>query len=117
MVALVLESRIDSSKFTESWIDDSVKSPTEGGYINVRRRYTRGPLKTFTVGWSDLRPGELSSLLSFYDTHRTDAIFQFTHPITAAVYDVRFENPITPRYIGRGGFQFWTVDSVTLVEA
>lgn len=117
MVAMVLQNRQDSSLFEESFVDEALKSPQEGGYIITRRRYTRGPLRRFKTGFSDLSNTEKDSLMTFYQTHTTVVIFQWTHPVSAVQYDVRFENPIAPRYIGAGAFRFWQVTDISLVEA
>lgn len=103
--------------FSEGHIDNALKSSTDGGYVLSRPRYTRSPLRKFTTGFSDLTEAEKESLLTFFNTYGTYQIFQYTHPITAVQYDVRFEAPPLPKYIGRGGFHFWVVSNIVLVEA
>lgn len=117
MVAMVLQDRQDSVYFDETYIDSTLKSPLEGGYTHTRRRYTRGPLRHFKTGFTDLSDAEKTSLMTFYDSHRTDQIFQWTHPITLVEYDVRFESPINPRYSGRGGYHRWMLTDIVLIEA
>lgn len=117
MVDMVLQSRQDSSAFNESYIDSTIRTSLEGGYTHTRRRYTRGPLRRFTTGFVDLSDTEKDSLMTFYDAHRTDQIFQWDHPVTAVEYDVRFETPLQPTYAGRGGYHRWSVGSIALIEA
>lgn len=116
MVAMVLQSRQDSAQFSESSLDDTIKGETDGGYTLTRRRSTRAPRKIFKTGFTDLSDEEKLSLESFYATHTTHQIFEWTHPVTLVQYSVRFEAPIVPNYHGALGYHRWDVQSISIVQ-
>lgn len=117
MATLSIEGRQDSKLFAESRAQgDSIVAEMEGGYKTTRPRHTRGPLKTFKFGFSDLSNAEKETLMAFYDAHSTHTIWQFTHPVSLTVYNVRFDTPIAPKYKGRGGFHFWECPAIAISE-
>lgn len=112
MANLALEDKIDANLFNEAYIDNTIRSNTDGGYELTRKRFTRPQLRRFKIGWTDLSDADYSTLKTFYDSVETHSIFQFTHPTTAVVYNVRFESPIEPKYMGAGLFFRWNVNAI-----
>ena len=115
MAYLALQENIDAAAFREMYIDNAIRSNTEGGYVKTRPRHTRGQLKKFQITWTDVSDADKEVIQSFFETVYTYSELEFTHPTEALDYSVRFEAPPDFKYIGAGTNYRWTITAV-LVE-
>lgn len=115
MAYLALQDKLDAASFSEDYIDNAVKSNTEGGYEKTRPRHTRGALKRFQLLWTDLSDEDKETIQGFFETVYTYSELEFTHPTEAIDYSVRFENPPSFKYVGHGTSYRWTI-TATLKE-
>lgn len=76
----------------QDFVDNSIKSPADAGYVLARPRFTRtlrkwGPIQLICT------ETDKGTFETFYLTVGTSTIFDWTHPLTDVVYQVRFSNP------------------------
>lgn len=101
---------------TEQAIDDTISSSAEAGYVTTRPRFTRVrqtiPVK-MTISASDK-----VTLQAFDASVRGSVIFNWTHPISSNVMQVRFKSDDRPLFtpIGTASNRHYEV-SFTLEEA
>lgn len=112
-----LEGEEDSSKFSITREDPTVRTNTDGGYIYTRPRYTRTPSRTFTTGFTFVTEEQRQILEAFWNAQRggSDA-FTYTLPTTGVESIVRFKGPYRERYVGIGPNFRWNIEDVTLEE-
>jgi phage-related protein len=93
----------DAQACPEAPIDDTLSSKSEGGYTNTRPRNTRQRRKFGPVKYM-LTAAEWASLQTFDSQVGGWSIFNWTHPVTGTVHQVRFtERPQTdPINTGNG---------------
>jgi hypothetical protein len=117
-----LSTGIDSSTFEQTIPEDpTASSESEGGYVITRPRFTRIPRKTFNFSFTDVSEADRVAFLDvFYaQTVLCSALnFNWTHPVTGIVHDVRFKSGSIPRatYRGKGTNYRWDISGITLVE-
>jgi hypothetical protein len=91
--------------------DQSMKTPTDGGYVISRPKHTRKPRRSFKTGFTKLRVEDRELLEDFYESVRGGSvIFDWTDPSTKKVHQVRFEGTLSFKYSGAGRLQFWNVE-------
>ncbi|MCK4522084.1 MAG: hypothetical protein KAU20_05905 [Nanoarchaeota archaeon] len=73
----------------------TLKSPAEDGYVISRAAWTKAR-KTFTIKYNDMSTTDYNTLLSFFTVNAKGGteIFNWTHPITSVIYEVRFKEDI-----------------------
>lgn len=112
-----LNNRINSATFKEDLEDQGMRKETEGGYTITRPRHTRTPRKTFTFGLTHVTDFDRVILDSFWaSVYGTSDSFNFTHPVTAQVYVVRFVQQYQIEYRGAGTNYRWDVTNIKLEE-
>lgn len=87
--------------FSESSIKDTIKgNQSEAGYITTRPRYTRNK-KSFKIYYNNVKNEVFNTLLTFFEDSAIGGAvsFNFSHPITEVVYNVRFDEDIFTREI------------------
>lgn len=105
----------DSSKFSVSIEDNTVRSEMEGGYEFTRPRTTRAPRKEFTTGFTHISESDRALLESFYLAQRAGASsFTYTDFTTSTEYTVRFVGEMKFKYVGQGVAKLWDVDGIKL---
>ncbi len=77
-----------------------VKTPFEAGYKHSRAAATVSKM-TFTIGWPSMLRTDYDLLVTFFETYQGSS-FNFTHPITDAVYVVSFVDNQLPEAIPIG---------------
>jgi phage-related protein len=116
----ILSNDFDAASFTEASENPSVAGgDTEGGYEISRARHTRRPRRTWTFRFGDITEAERVILQNFWDARFGGAgAFNWTHPITAVVYNVRFEKQSTLEFsrTGYGTNHRWDTGTITLKE-
>jgi phage-related protein len=115
-----LSKDFDATSFEES-SENTVIQPanTEGGYTLTRPKFTRRPRRTFMFKHVDLTETERVSLQNFWDTHKGGSLaFNWTHPVTATVYNVRFDPQMVMKFsrTGYGTNHRYDTDTITLKE-
>ncbi|MCR9222928.1 MAG: hypothetical protein NXH70_02565 [Hyphomonas sp.] len=91
----------------------------EGGYVYTRPRHTRRPRRTFEFKFVDISEIERVSLEDFWDNHFGGSVaFNWTHPITSVVYNVRFDPQMELEFprSGYGTNHRWDTGIITLKE-
>lgn len=78
----------------ESEEDIAIKSKFEAGYQAARARNTN-PRKNFKINYTMLSLADKTSLKNHWDSVKNITPFDWTHPVTATVYTVRFQSPFT----------------------
>jgi phage-related protein len=116
----ILTNNFDAGSFKESSENPAVAGgDTEGGYDISRARHTRRPRRTFTFQFADISEAERVILQNFWDARLGGSgAFNWTHPITAVVYNVRFDRQMTMDF-SRSGYGFnhrWDSSTITLKE-
>jgi hypothetical protein len=107
----------DSRFYEVSREDPALKTEMEGGYVVSRAKHTRRPRRKFKTGYSSIGNADRAILEAFYDQVRGgSAIFDWKDPIEQVVYQVRFSQALTFKYVGIGEAQLWDV-SVELEQA
>lgn len=116
MDIMPLQHRQDSEKFGQGFVDNTVKSESESGYVHTRPRTTRKVLRTIKTGFTELSQAEADEFDTFYQAHGTFQSFDYTHPTKGGVIKVRFQSPIEFHYVGKGGNHKYTIDQMVLIE-
>ncbi len=101
----------DSTLFTEQLENQAVTTGSDNGYIYVRPRHSRKAKRIFTTGFSDLTQTQKVELEAFY-TDRLGGVeaFEYLHPVTKELINVRFDKDLPFRYMGQGGNHYWSVE-------
>jgi hypothetical protein len=100
----------DSTQFVIKVEDVALKTELEGGYVASRARHTRTPRKTFSTGYKGISDADRQTLLTFYNTvGGGSVIFDWTDPVDAITYQVRFTSELEFRYAGVGTTKLWDV--------
>jgi len=91
-----LSRGIDLNSFTEEpAVDPTLRSESENGKVISRARFTRIPLK-WGFGYRYLLAADKTLLDALQTTVNVGAAsFNWTHPITSTIYEVRLLAPIT----------------------
>lgn len=112
-----LADKQDSSKFSMSTEDTTLRSKMEGGYVYTRSKHTRAPRKTFKTGFTALTQENKEILEQFcLDVRGGVDIFNWTNPTDLKTYKVRFSKPLDYKYAGYGTTFLWDVSSIELEE-
>lgn len=115
-----LSRDFDSTSFQEESENTVIQpSNTEGGYTLTRPKHTRRPRRTFMFKHVDLTEAERVTLQNFWDTHKGGSLaFNWTHPVTLVVYNVRFDSQMRIRFsrTGYGTNHRYDTDTITLKE-
>jgi phage-related protein len=116
----IISKDFDASSYKESSENPAVASgDTEGGYVYTRPRHTRRPRKTFQFKFVDISETERETIQDFWDARRGGSgAFNWTHPITAVIYNVRFD-PETELEFERSGYannHRWDSSTIILKE-
>lgn len=101
---------------TEQAIDDTISSSSEAGYVSTRPRFTR-VRNTIPVQMM-IDANDKIALQEFDATVRGSVIFNWTHPISSTVLQVRFRSDARPEFkpVGTASNRHYEV-SFTLEEA
>lgn len=77
--------------FTEDFQQNVIESKMDGGYKATRPRNTRTP-GIWSVPYKSLSDSDYQMLMDFYrnQTYSGAEMFQWTHPVFATTYIVRF---------------------------
>jgi hypothetical protein len=104
-------TKAQDSKFYEIAQEDvTMKTAMDGGYVVSRAKHTRKPRRSFKTGFSGILNPDRVRLMDFYDlVHGGSVIFDWTDPIEHVVYQVRFDGPMSFKYVGIGSSQLWDV--------
>lgn len=109
--------REDSAKFNFTFVDNTIRSETDGGYVFTRPRNTRPSLRIFNTGFTDMSQEQKNAIETFVISKRVGAVpFTYTDPTSGVEYTVRFKAPPRFTYSGVGGTHRWSAD-VQLEEA
>jgi len=76
------------STITERLQKNQIKTDFSAGYVLSRPKWTRSR-KTFELSWPTMIDADKQTLQTFFNDNLGDT-FTWTHPLTAAVYTVRF---------------------------
>ena len=92
-IALNWPSSIGAPEFplTETFEDAVIRSTMEDGTIKTRPRFTRNRV-TYELTWSSMPDEQKRDLESFFrfETKNGSKIFNWTHPVSGNVIEVRF---------------------------
>lgn len=114
----VLSDKPDSKHYNMKKEDPAAKNKMEGGYVTSRPKFTRKPRRTFTIGYSTLRPADMKALEDFWDEVKgSSSKFTWLNQMTGESIVVRFTAYWDARYVGKGLFKAWDVSGIILVEA
>lgn len=81
----------DSSKYREGMTaGGTVSKKMEGGYNRTRRRYTRRPARTFSVGFTYLSEQDRVTLKAHFERVGSHSEFEWTHPTTGEIIACRY---------------------------
>lgn len=85
-----------SYPLNEQFENNVIRSVMEDGTVKTRLRYTRNR-KTFSLTWSSMSEGDKILLENFYlNTTRSGCLsFNWEHPLSHTVFQVRFTEPPT----------------------
>lgn len=110
----------DATSFKESSENPVIPpSSTEGGYTITRPRFTRRPRRTFMFRHLGISEADRLTLQNFWDDHYGGSLaFNWTHPVTSVVYNVRFDPQMTMDFdrIGFGTNHRYDTGTITLKE-
>lgn len=117
MLQLPLQDKQNSAKFTEETDNPAKETTTDGGYTYTRPQYTRRPRKTWVIGFTNLTEEERVILSNFFDQVKGGSnAFEWTHPVTKQIHNVRFKGTIQFIYRGAGTTYRWDTSNITLRE-
>lgn len=115
-----LSKGFDATAFKMSYENPAVQEgETEGGYVITRARHTRRPRRYFTIRFLDITEADRLLLEDFWDDHRGGSVgFNWTNPITAAVFNVRFDSGASLEFsrTGYGTNHRYDTSEITLKE-
>jgi len=104
-----MDKEQDSKFYTVKQEDKSLKTEMDGGYVVSRAKHTRKPRKTWTTGYTGIGNADKQRLMDFYDEVNGSVIFDWTDPVSKAVFQVRFTSQPEFKYTGLGVAQLWDV--------
>lgn len=91
--------------------DNLLRSPTDGGYVITRSKYTRARTTTMKFRWQYMTDAEYTSLTDFYRTTTVNGSLSFKFNFATASltkqYTVQFAAPPKTNYVGMG---LWEVE-------
>ena len=106
--ALPSGKNMDSSKFSFSRADPGMRSEMEGGYAVTRSRFTRTPVKTFKVGFTNITEADKEAIDAHWVAARgTSRAFTWTNVSDGITYNVRFKGTVEFTYRGAKTTHFW----------
>lgn len=82
-----------------------IRTPSEAGFVITRRRFTYVP-KVFSFSYWPLSESDYAVLSEFVDDVGTTQSFEWAHPLTDEIYEVRFLK--RPKFVYRG--VHWATD-------
>lgn len=76
----------------------TIKSESQAGWVTTRARNTRSKEK-FNVKYTDMSETDHATLKAFFEDDACGAveIFNWTHPVSSTVYEVRFKDDVLSR--------------------
>ena len=107
----------DSTKFSKTPKDKTVKGEMEGGYTHARPRTTRANRMEYTTGFSSLTQQQCDDLMDFYEKVGGYTPFLWKVPVMSAMVKVRFDAPPRASYAGVGTHVRYDVGEIKLSEA
>ncbi len=111
---------LDASTFQETSENTAVSGgDTEGGYVYTRARHTRRPRRSFMFSFTDISDNDKSTLQTFWDDRQGGSgAFNWTHPVSSTVYNVRFDIEMELEFerAGYGNNHRWNSSTITLKE-
>lgn len=107
-------ARQQDAKYYEFDLEDvAMKTEMEGGYVVSRPKHTRKPRRTFTSGLTCILDADRAALEDFYELVKGGSVvFDWTDPIDAKVYQVRFAEKLKIKYTGVSTAHRWDVTFV-----
>jgi len=92
----------------EQYYKPRIKTESEGNYVHIRDRATRGR-HIFTLSWERISESEYLSIKSFFDKYSGSA-FYWTHDVTNTTYTVIFaDDIIESKFVQPHGYRSVTV--------
>lgn len=87
--------------YPEQWEDPTIRSESEGGYVQTRRRHTRDR-RTWTLTWSCMSSTDYATLVTFYrgDAGAGASIFDWAAITDNGTVAVRFKGGLKASYHG-----------------
>lgn len=112
---------LDAATFSETQEDPAIQAAKmEGGYVLSRPRFTRRPRRMFSFNFDYMSDADKLTLQTFWNTvYGSSNMFNWTHPGTGEVINVRFDSGMQNiKYdrIGFGPTSYWKTGIVTLTE-
>lgn len=101
------------TSFSEEKEDTTIKSKSEAGYVQTRRRFTRERM-TFKVGYELLPNADKVSLFNHIDSvFGGVSTFTYVHPVSGVTYTVRYnKRPEAPVSHYDGTEYLWSTSFV-----
>lgn len=106
----------DSSKYSVELDDNTMSQDLEGGYTATRKRTTRKPRRTWTIGYTHITDADKNALVAFYEQNVSAVIFTWLNIEDGQTYNVRFVGKMKFTYQGKGPWRRWDCD-LTLKQA
>lgn len=112
---------LDAATFAQTSEDPAIQGgKMEGGYVLSRPRFTRRPRRTFAFEYVDMTDADMAALQGFWDQVRGSSnAFNWTHPATGQVINVRFDSAMGKIKFSREGYgpiNRWKSDTIILTE-
>jgi len=114
-----LSKDIDASSFSQESENLAVATETDGGYVITRSKFTRRPRRVFMFKHTDISEAERNTLQDFWDARKGGVgAFDWTHPVTLVVYNVRFSPEMKLKFSrsGYGTNHRWDSSDIELRE-
>lgn len=97
------------SLYERSQDDNAMRTDADGGYVFVRRRFTRAPRYEFKTGFIGIPHADKLIIEQFWKDHLTDTAFNYTDYINGGTFNVRFSKPVKFDYVGVGQTKLWDI--------
>lgn len=110
---------LDAATFHEEFEDVALKpAEMEGGYVISRPRFTRAPRRTWSFAYVEMKDADKLLLENHWKLVKGRSnIFQWAHPISGDLINVRFgEMKMRFSRSGYGPINLWKSDTVVIVE-
>lgn len=99
----------DAAGHEESYVDDTLRFQTDGGYEITRPSSSRRPRREFSFQLTEVPQLAKEVLDRFYEDVRCSQHFALRNPDTGEVLICRFSVPIEKSYRGIGKTKLWTI--------
>lgn len=107
-------SSINISSVKISREENLIRSESENGVKRFRRRTTK-TRKRLVIKPTIMNSTDRDALLAHYDANEQYESFNFTHPIDATVYTVRYEKPLEYSQVANA-VNLYSFNEITLME-